>query len=210
MKFTKSQKSIFVILILHFVAVSGIFLGYLDYLLPLSAVNLLITSFLLYLNQKDLNTSFYISSVIIIIVTFFIEVIGVNTGIFFGEYTYLDSLGPKIFNTPPIIGFNWWIMIVSSAGVLASTKFPLLVKAFLSTCLMLVIDLWIEPISDALNFWEWKDGVIPLKNYIGWFITGFSLQILYWQSPFKKDNPIARSVYFILLFFFIIFNLFLG
>lgn len=205
----KARYSIIIILILHTVAVLGLFLGYLEYILPLTPINLLITSYLLYINQKEKNTSFIISSVIIVLFAYLIEVIGVNTGWFFGNYVYLDSLGPKVFATPPLIGFNWWILIVTTASFFRRSQWPILLKAFSASILMLFVDLWIEPVSLKMNFWAWENDIIPFKNYLGWFISGFALQIVYWQSPFKKRNDIGIPVYFILFTFFIILNLFL-
>jgi putative membrane protein len=209
MKENKARYSVIIIIILHSVAVMGLFLGYLEYILPLTPINLLITTYLLYLNQRETNTPFIISSVIIVVFAYLVEVIGVNTGLFFGNYEYLNSLGPKVFATPPVIGFNWWILIVTSASFFRRSKWPVLAKAFAASLLMLFVDLWIEPVSHQLDFWKWEDDIIPLKNYLGWFITGFALQILYWQSPFSKRNSIGIPVYFILFTFFIILNLFL-
>ncbi len=209
MKISTAKYSIGIVLILHLVALSTFFLGYSQYILPLTPVNLLIISYLIYLNQKEKNTPFIINSIIIVVFAYIIEIIGVSTGLFFGNYQYLDSLGPKILATPPVIGINWWILIVASASFFSSSKYPLLLKAFLSTVLMLFIDLWIEPISSDLNFWSWENDIIPLKNYLGWFITGFALQIIYWQGSYKKQNAIGIPVYLILISFFIILNLFL-
>lgn len=206
----KSAKySIGIILVLHMVALATFFLGYSQYILPLTPINLALTAYLLYLNQKEKNNSFIINSIIIVVVAYAVEVIGVQTGLFFGNYQYLNSLGPKAFKTPPVIGVNWWILVIASASFFRKSKLSNLLKAFLSTVLMLFIDLWIEPISDKLDFWSWENDTIPLKNYIGWFITGFALQIIYWQGAYKKENKIGVPIYLIFLGFFLILNLFL-
>ncbi|MEQ8360228.1 MAG: carotenoid biosynthesis protein [Cytophagales bacterium] len=209
MKNSTVKYSIGIIIILHLVALAAFFLGYSRYILPLTPVNLLITAYLIYLNQQEKSNSFIINSILIVLVAYIVEVIGVNTGLFFGNYEYMDSLGPKIWDTPPIIGINWWILTIAAASFFRKSQFPLVLKAFLSTVLMLFIDLWIEPISDLLKFWQWENNIIPLKNYLGWFITGFALQIIYWQGTYNKKNKIGIPVYIILISFFLILNLFL-
>ena len=47
----------------------------------------------------------------IILFGFVIELIGVNTQAIFGFYIYGNSLGPKLWNTPIIIGLNWLVLI---------------------------------------------------------------------------------------------------
>src|SRR6056297_2721763 len=61
------------------------------------------------------------------------EAIGVQTGIIFGEYIYGSVLGPKIFDTPLMVGvmwalvmiviwaqlpdkFGWWRVVMASLG----------------------------------------------------------------------------------------------
>ena len=41
------------------------------------------------------------------------EAIGTNNGVIFGEYTYTSVSGFGLFNTPPLIGANWLILILS-------------------------------------------------------------------------------------------------
>jgi hypothetical protein len=41
------------------------------------------------------------------LVTWALEVLGVHTGIVFGEYVYGRGLGAPVLGVPPLIGFNW-------------------------------------------------------------------------------------------------------
>lgn len=206
MKNKKYTLSVLILIILHFVGVLGIKSSFKEDILTLSALTLLIVMLLLIINQKDLSLPFWISGAIICTSSFVIEMIGTNTGLIFGEYTYEQNLGFKLWNTPPIIALNWWILIIGSASFFFKSKFPLVLKALLSAFLMVFLDLWMEPLSESLGYWKWTDGVIPIQNYIAWFITAFALQVVYLQSPFNKKNSLAKVSYIVLLLFFIILN----
>lgn len=47
----------------------------------------------------------------IAVTSYLIEAVGVNTGRIFGAYTYGKALGPALWNTPVIIGLNWFLLI---------------------------------------------------------------------------------------------------
>jgi putative membrane protein len=36
---------------------------------------------------------------------------------------------------------------------------------------MTALDYFVEPVAMALGFWHWENDVIPLQNYMMWFIT---------------------------------------
>ena len=44
------------------------------------------------------------------------EILGVNYGLIFGDYIYLDNLGYKVFGVPVIIGVNWIILTYISGS----------------------------------------------------------------------------------------------
>jgi len=54
---------------------------------------------------------------VIFLISFFVEVAGVNTGVVFGNYQYGNALGLKLFNTPLMIGLNWVLMVYLSSLV---------------------------------------------------------------------------------------------
>ena len=61
---------------------------------------------LLFFFHKNWNLKFIRPSLLVFLGGFFIEAIGVSTGIIFGSYQYGEALGPKIFHTPLLIGLN--------------------------------------------------------------------------------------------------------
>ncbi len=42
---------------------------------------------------------------------FILEYMGVSTGLLFGDYAYGSALGPKLAQTPILIGLNWILVV---------------------------------------------------------------------------------------------------
>lgn len=114
----------------------------------------------------------------IYLIGFFVEVLGVNTGIIFGNYIYGEGLGTKVFNTPLIIGLNWLLLVYITASVLENKKLLVPVKIILGAAMMLGYDFIIEQLAPELNMWDWKNNTIPVSNYVAWFFIAafFTLQ----------------------------------
>src|SRR5574343_124233 len=62
-------------------------------------------------NNTSWNKHFIIFSILILLFSFIIEMIGTNTGLIFGEYTYGRTLGIKLWNTPLLIAVNWFVLV---------------------------------------------------------------------------------------------------
>ena len=114
-----------------------------------------------------------------------VELLGVNYGLLFGEYSYGKNLGPKLFEVPILIGMNWVILTVISGSISSYiSKGSKILSILLGSILMLFIDFFIEPVAPILDFWEFKNSIVPLSNYTGWFMTGFITQLLYQYLSF--------------------------
>ena len=81
-----------------------------------------------------------------------------------------------------------------------------MLKSFLGAGMMLVIDLFIEPVAIELGFWSWTDNVIPVQNYLAWFAISFVYMIIFSQTSFSS-NRIAPIIYWMQLGFFMAINL---
>lgn len=166
--------------------------------------NLLTSIILLLLAQRKYSRSFGIFVIVTFFVGYFVEVIGVKTEAIFGTYTYGKTLGFKVLEVPLLIGVNW-IMITFIVNYFISTYFSffiftskvtLFIKAVLSAVLMVMIDYLIEPVAIKHDFWSWSGDIIPLQNYIGWFLVALPLCVLFQFSRFEKINKFS---YFLLL-----------
>ena len=105
-------------------------------------------------NQIKLHSKELLCIILIFWTGIFVEFLGVNYGLLFGEYTYGKNLGPKFFGVPFLIGMNW-VSLTTISGSISNyiskgRKIPSIV---LGSILMLVIDFFIEPVAPMLDFW---------------------------------------------------------
>lgn len=206
----KKNISIALIIIFHLVGLIGFSL---DDLIPLFKIlvpaHLLLMTFILFFNHKDWNTHFYVFLISVFLFSFSIESIGTNTGVIFGEYTYLTTLGYKIFNTPLMIGINW-IILVYSAGVYLHRLMPsnsassVLIKSLMGAAILTIIDFFIEPMAIKYEYWTWHGTTVPLQNYVAWFITAFVFMLVFNKLKFNKSNPIAHILLIVQSLFFVL------
>ena len=203
----QKDKKLFVstilLVILHLAGFIGLHTSYRELFLQLTPFNLLVSALLLFLNQKDTNWSFYIFCFITFSFGYFIEVLGVKTGFIFGPYVYGNMLGFRLAGVPLVIGLNW-LMLVYSVGIICNRlKTNLFLKSIAGAGMLVALDLFIEPVAIKYNFWRWEN-VIPVQNYIAWFITSLLMLFIFYRASFEKNNPMANALYIVQLVFFIL------
>jgi putative membrane protein len=75
-----------------------------------------------------------------------------------------------------------------------------------ASLLMVALDLCIEPVAIALDFWTWQSDSVPIQNYLAWFITALALNSYMLVGKVDFDVSTARllwllqSLFFVLLF----------
>jgi putative membrane protein len=162
------------VLSMHFAGILGLWFPLTRPLfLMLTPFNLLAAGSMLYFFQEKRDRTFHLRMLGVMLTGFFAELIGVQTGLLFGEYTYEVALGPKIWGTPPLIGLNWWLLVCAS-GAWGASRWGLRgvsLALFVGFC-MTGLDFFIEPVAMAFDFWDWTTPEVPLQNYIVWFILG--------------------------------------
>jgi putative membrane protein len=145
----------------------------------------------------------------VFIMGYVVEAIGVNTGLIFGEYKYGDSLGPKIYFTPVIIGLNWLFLVYTTASVFEKVKIHPLLKIIFASSLMLVYDLVLEQLAPVIDMWYWIDDIVPLKNYLAWFVIALIFHALLKVARIQIQNKLAALIlicqflFFLILYFFL-------
>lgn len=146
---------------------------------------------------------------IIMLTGLLVEIIGVNTGVIFGEYKYGPSLGIKIYETPVIIGLNWVLLTYLTASVLERINIPVYTKILLASLFMLVFDIVVEQVAPRLGMWTWEANIIPLQNYVAWFVIAVVFHSFIRLFGVKTHNPlsgtllVSQFIFFVLLFFFL-------
>lgn len=104
------------------------------------------------------------------------EAAALVTGFPYGEFSYSDLLGPKLFSIVPVSVFFGWTPILIGCIYAArrlSTRYTWLIAVIILVCADLVID----PAATALTFWQWEPHTasyygVPLQNFFGWMISG--------------------------------------
>ena len=175
-------------------------------LIPLSlAINIFML--LLFHPKFDRRHITFFSAIIIL--TIAIEAIGVKTGLLFGDYQYEKSLSVKVFETPILIGFNW-LMLSYGAVYLIRTK-PVLRKfiPILTGIIMTGFDYVMEPVAMKTGMWDWAAGIVPLQNYVLWFVIATIIGAAYELFNINTNNRVAGVVFVLQLIFFAILNIFL-
>jgi bisanhydrobacterioruberin hydratase len=171
----------------------------------LTPFHLLSSFFFLILTQDKRNSAFWQFVLLAVLLGYFIEVLGVKTQMIFGAYQYQTTLGFKIFEVPPMIGINWFLMVFC-AGVLIDKTFKsdknIILKSTFGATILTIFDYIAEPVAIDQNMWTWTFGVPPLQNYIAWFLVAFVLLFAFFRLKFTKNNPLAVALFIFQLIFF--------
>lgn len=170
----------------------------------------------------------------------FIESLAIKTGFPYGDFTYENVLGNKVFGLtpwtvafayPPILLLAYYLsrqlvkgstshienLIPGNRGasgyfVRGRTFHTLLTTALIA----MLIDLVLDPAAVRLGFWHWdKPGFfygVPLVNFLGWLLTGFIGAILLHCLWGQKTRPTPGLAYSgqAILWFWTGVNLWLG
>lgn len=141
--------------------------------------------------------------------SFAIEVAGVYTGVIFGTYSYGDNLGFKLWETPLIIGANWFFLVYTSAAIFEKTRITPVLKVLLASTSMLIYDIVMEQVAPKLDMWDWKHPSVPFQNYFTWFLIAIAFHIGLLRLKIRIRNKLALTVllcqfiFFVLLFIFL-------
>lgn len=177
--------------------------------LRLTPMNLLLTAFLLLWGNGKNSVSLIKAVFFAFSLGFIVEVLGVQTGVLFGAYSYGDPLGFKVFDVPLLIGVNWLILSFSSLGIAGKIVNSSMFQVILSSLLMVFLDFIIEPVAIQLDFWNWTHGEIPIQNYIMWLATSLVVNSI--AKAYLKEVHFKTSLYVMLaqIYFFTSLQLFL-
>ena len=200
--------SLFITMLVHVAGVIGIAFFNRSFFLAMTPVNLLLMFLLLAWNEISVNRQWLIFLAVAFFTGFVTEIIGVNTGWLFGYYTYGSLLGPKLLGVPFLIGVNWFCivycslqLVLNSIPALKTTSVGAsLFAAFFAT----LFDWMMEPVAMVLGYWQWDNGVVPLYNYVCWFLISFLLSIIYFRISQFPKNAFAMPLLVIQFLFFLV------
>lgn len=205
-KLSREQVSIGVLIILHVVGVIGMLLAK-SWFIPLTPLNLIVSAWFVLRHSPSPKWNLF---VLIALLAFGIEAIGVATGFPFGDYSYERALGPKIIHVPVLIGLLWLLLLMGALNIAQRISGILYIQVVLVGLMMTGIDLLIEPIAIDFAYWQWYGEEVPINNYIAWFITAVILISI--ARRFDKNfgnNNVAGLFFITMMAFFISLNLLL-
>ena len=144
-----------------------------------------------------------------VVVSLLAESVGVLTAAVFGPYDYTSVLGPRFLGLVPYIVPMTWFVLVYPSYVVAEWIVPAgwagqrrrLSVAGLGATAVTAVDVALDPIMVEAGAWVWHvHGAffgIPVRNYIGWWLTAFSVLYLYLCScGIGSAQPSGRSTSF--------------
>ena len=224
---TKFEIATAIAILFHSIGLVGLLYFDKSFFLAATPFNLLLSFALLIWTHQEKNLHFFLFFIACFAIGIAVEIIGINTGILFGDYTYGDVLGYRFKNVPLLIGINWFLIIYCCGisihtllmkainRVAADTgKTPTAIKALSviidGATLAVFFDWLMEPVAVKLGYWAWNgDGSIPMLNYICWFVVSLLLLAIFHFAKFNKQNKFAVNLLLIQLMFFLVLRTFL-
>lgn len=195
-----------IIVIFHTVGFVGLQSTSREYFLSLSPLNLLLSFSCLVLSFQHFTRRLFLAILVVGVVGFSAEYIGVHTQLLFGDYQYGKNLGFKLVEIPLVIAVNWAMLSFSALAIVFFLRVPLVVKALLSAALMTFLDVLIEPVAITSDFWSWANGIIPMYNYVCWFVLSFFLHFWLLKRGVVEQNTVGIGLYVVLVLFFGLLN----
>ena len=123
------------------------------------------------------------------IVSFFLEALGVASGLVFGEYRYGPTLGLAAFGVPLVIAFNWAVVVYGAVRMAGRRKRSDFMTAVMTGAVATMFDWIMEPVAIRLDYWTWASGHIPLQNYLAWFVIAAASAFAYRKLVSSAVQP---------------------
>lgn len=197
------RMSIFFLWLINISGFFGILSDQNEFFLSTTPYVLSLTLLLLILNHDLSDKKSKIGLILIFLFGLIVEILGVNYGLFFGEYNYGANLGPKIYEVPYVIGFNWVLLIIATGSISDKLiKGKEIYKILFASFLMVLVDLLIEKSAPKLDFWEFLISPVPFSNYLWWFIFSLCFQYIFFKTVKTKELNLSSNILVIQFLFF--------
>jgi putative membrane protein len=194
-----------VLWLFHISGIIGVSLGYKDWFASRTSLNLIILGLILIVFFPVQNLKTWIVFLVLAGLGILVEYLGVNYGLFFGDYAYGENMGPKIGGVPWLIGLNWALLTFITGAMANYLTDNWFFKSLIGTFLMLFLDILMEASAPIFDFWEFSGGYAPIDNYIAWGIVAFLFHLIFSSLKLKGNLFISLHMYFVQLVFFIYF-----
>ena len=197
------RMSIFFLWLINISGFFGMLSDQNEFFLSTTPYVLSLTLLLLILNHNLSSKKSKIGLMLIFLFGLIVELLGVNCGLFFGDYSYGANLGSKIYGVPYVIGFNWVLLIIATGSVSDKLiKGKEVYKIIFASFLMVLIDLLMEKSAPKLDFWEFVISPVPFSNYLWWFIFSLCFQYIFFKTVKTKEYNLSSNILVIQFIFF--------
>ena len=197
------RMSIFFLWLINISGFFGMLSDQNEFFLSTTPYVLSLTLLLLILNHNLSSKKSKIGLMLIFLFGLIVELLGVNYGLFFGDYSYGANLGSKIYGVPYVIGFNWVLLIIATGSVSDKLiKGRKIYKIIFASFLMVLIDLLMEKSAPKLDFWEFVISPVPFSNYLWWFIFSLCFQYIFFKTVKTKEYNLSSNILVIQFIFF--------
>lgn len=202
--------SIFFLWLINISGFFGITSDQSEFFLSTTPYVLSLTLLLLLINHDLSDKKSKIGLILIFFLGLIVEMLGVNYGFFFGEYSYGANFGPKIYEVPYVIGFNWVLLIIATGSLSDKLiKGKEIYKILFASSLMVLIDLLMELSAPKLDYWEFVISPVPFSNYLWWFIFSICFQYIFFKTVNSKEYKLSSNILVIQFVFFAMLAVFL-
>ena len=197
------RMSIFFLWLINISGFFGMLSDQNEFFLSTTPYVLSLTLLLLILNHDLSSKKSKIGLMLIFLFGLIVELLGVNYGLFFGDYSYGANLGSKIYGVPYVIGFNWVLLIIATGSVSDKLiKGRKIYKIIFASFLMVLIDLLMEKSAPKLDFWEFVISPVPFSNYLWWFIFSLCFQYIFFKTVKTREYYLSSNILVIQFIFF--------
>ncbi len=89
---------------------------------------------------------------------------------------------------------NWLFLSYASCSVVERLRLPKLLGYVLPALMMLCYDSVLEQVAPKIDMWSWRDGIVPIQNYVVWFLLALVFSSLIRIMRVDTKNPISLVV----------------
>ncbi|MEL6392217.1 MAG: carotenoid biosynthesis protein [Bacteroidota bacterium] len=175
-------------------ALIGMILGYAEWFLPKTPLNLTI-SLVVIMYCVSISKKAMIVLFAIMLMGYLAEVAGVHTGQIFGQYYYGENLGIKVFEVPLMIGVFWGILTMVTNQIARDWSDKRWVVSLTGAGLMVWLDLLMEQLASDYDFWHFDGGLAGIQNYIAWFALAYGFQYLIYPYLTMKGRRVSIHLF---------------
>ncbi len=194
--------SVGIVWLFHISGMIGITLGFENWFIAKTPLNLLLCLGLLIWNFPLDSIRKYLLTFLFFCVGMFVEWIGVHNDFLFGSYSYGNSMGIKIDGVPLLIGVNWAVLTLITGTIATQLAHRLLGRVIIGAFLMVFLDFFLEVSAPVFDFWHWEAGHAPMRNFVTWFLVSFLLHLVLQASRLIGNVQFSTHLYAAQLVFF--------